>query len=620
LEKSSLMSELNLLHRVANRDMHAIIGDDGLPVALPEPGQSIGGLRIGVELGRGGVGAVFMATDLDAETVRAVKIPFPDSSRRDLDRFRMEAKIGANLEHANIVRVYKIGYLKGVLPYTEMDYVPGKSLRDYLKENPLPVPVGLSIVAVLCQALEYIHSQSFVIDGKTYERLIHRDIKPSNIIISDKGIVKLLDFGLAKFEDVELNNTITGALPGTPAYMAPEQHQKSVANVKTDIYSIGVTFYEAITGVRPFPEEGEDSFIRMIAAKNTGAFKPASALVKHIPPKVDEIIKRCLHPEPSKRYPTYAPLRMAVITVLDEYARINPDSLVKMYVSNNKAYAVAVSDKIARGKIKVPKWLLLGAVGIVILAAIAGLIVMQSGNKTPEVAIPSPQESSVKAVLRNDRPPKSNEDEYQKIPHELKQPVAKQPIVPEVSKPAEAVVRTSVVEPAPPRTIEGKKDKSPIAHAVQEFKDGNYRAALDRFSKIDIDNLRAIERDSVVLLTIESYYRSDRFNDGLAYGQEHATSDAKYHLLMALLYDFASMKDQAEASFTKAISAPAKFDPSNKARAYLFRARFYQRQFTTDGSEQTREKMIDAWKDLLSKGCSRPSADCDEARRIVGGN
>lgn len=613
------MNELNLLQRVANRDMHAIIGDDGLPVALPEPGQSIGRLRIDAELGRGGVGAVFKATDSDAETVRAVKIPFPDSSRRDLDRFRMEAKICANLEHANIVRVYKIGHLKGVLPYTEMDYVPGKSLRDYIKEKPLPVPVGLSIVAVLCQALEYIHSQTFVIDGNTYERLIHRDIKPSNIIISDKGVVKILDFGLAKFEGVELNNTITGALPGTPAYMAPEQHQKPVANVKTDIYSIGVTFYEAITGVRPFPEEGEDSFMRMITAKNTGEFKPASAIVKNVPSKVDEIIKRCLHPEPSKRYPTYAPLRMAVITVLDEYAQVNPDSLVKMYVSNNKAYTAAVPDKIGKGKIKIPKWLPFGAVGLLVVAAIVGLIIMLSGKKAPKTSIDPQQEPIVTTLPRTDVRTNSNEREQEKEPVEANESLTKTPINPEAKRPPETVVKTPVVEPAPPRA-EAKKDESPIAPAVAEFKSGNYRAALDKFSKIDIDNLRAIERDSVVLMMIESYYRTDSFNDGLAYGLEHATSDAKYHLLMALLYDFASMKDQAEASFSKAITAPARFDPSDRAKAYLFRARFYQRQFNSDGLDQTREKMIAAWKDFLSKGCSRPSAECDEARRIVGGN
>lgn len=614
------MSELNILQRVANRDLHAIIGDDGLPVTLPQPGQSIAGLRIGVELGRGSVGAVFKATDAEAQTVRAVKIPFPHSSRRDLDRFLLEAKIGANLQHANVVRLYKLGYLKGVLPYTEMEYVPGKSLREYLKENPLPVPVGLSIVAILCQALEYIHCQTFVINGTIYERLIHRDIKSSNIIISDKGIVKLLDFGLAKFEDVQLNTTSTGALPGTPAYRAPEQHQMSVANVKTDIYSIGVTLYEALTGVRPFPEKGEECFMHMIAAKNSGAFKPASAIVKHIPPTVDEIIKRCLHPEPSKRYPSYAPLRMALLTVLDEYTRVSPDSLVTMYVSNTKAYAVAVADKIGRGRIKVPRWLLLGAVGIVILAAIAALIIMQSGTKTPEDAIRSPQDSPVKAVLQNDLPTKNNEPEYYTIPIEVKQPVVTLSIVSQLSKSARADGGTSVVESTPPRSIEGKRDTSPIARAVQKFRGGNYPAALDRFSKIDLDNLRAIERDSVVLLTIESYYRSDRFNDGLAYGLDHPTNDAKYHLLMALLYDFASMKGQAEVSFTRAISTPAKFDPSSKARAYLFRARFYQRQFTTDGSEQTREKMIAAWKDFLNKGCSRPSADCDEARRIAGGN
>ncbi len=615
------MNELDLLQQVANRNMHAITGDDGRPVSMPSSGQYVGRLRIETELGRGGVGAVFKTIDPETGAVRAVKIPFPDNSRRDLDRFRMEAKICANLEHENIVRVYSTGLINGALPYMEMDYVQGKSLRDYIKENPLPVPVALSMISLLCTALEYTHSRSFNIGENTYERLIHRDIKPSNIVVSEQGIVKILDFGLAKFEDVELHNTITGALPGTPAYMAPEQHQRPVANVKTDVYSIGVTLYEAITGARPFPEEGEDSFMRMITAKNSGDFKPAGEIAENVPSKVDDIITRCLHPEPSKRYPTYAPLRMAVNSVLEDYARIEPESIVKMYFSNRKAYTLAIPTKIAKNQGRSIRMLALGGIATLALALLTAILLWWPASEQTDTAAPSLGETPDIAPLSDETtpPPPSAQmitPEKTKTPEVMKSP--EKTDVPRIEKPKGKIPVRSVGGSRTPNVGNKPSDESPIASGVKEYERGNYETVLEELSSVETDNLRAIQRDSVVLMMMEAFFRTDRYNEGLVYGMEHPTNDAKYHLLMALLYDFASMGRQAEAAFGKAITSPAKFNSDDKKKAYLFRARFYQRQYNSDESDTSRDKMIAAWKDVLNKTCTQPSDECEEARRIVG--
>jgi serine/threonine protein kinase len=606
------MNELNLLNNISNRGCIAIIGDDGNPVMLPSPGDYIGRFRILEELGTGGVGVVYKAADPETEVVRAIKIPFPKSSRRDLDRFKLEAKIGANLEHPNVVRVYKIEYLKGVLPYIEMDYISGKNLKEYIGKKPIPVPVGLGIIALICQALEYIHSRTFIIDGQTHEKLIHRDIKPSNILITDKGIVKVVDFGLAKFEKVEMENTIVGTLPGTLPYMAPEQHLKSVATTKTDVYSLGVTLYETITGKRPFPEANEDFCAQMIAAKSKGKYLPPSQIIQGVTPRVDVIVKRCLAPEHSDRYSTYAPLRMAIKTALDEYAKLPPDTIVKMYFSNYSGYKLAIPEKTGRGK-GGSKPVIIGIAAIIILLSIIFGILKYAENKQNvngkqlQNSVKRDTLNTIKTVNSESNLPANSSE--QKFSDSMQVNIEK--------------TQSNLHKEQQLSALIAKKENnidSPIKAGAEKFKAGDFNAALQRLTHIEIDNLKSVQRDSVVLLILESYYRTNAFNEGLVYGAEHTINDSKYYLLMGLFYDIAAMKDLAEASFTKALTAPLKYDSDIRPKAYLHRARFYQRMFETDRTNMSREKMISAWRDFINNGCIRQSKECDDAMRLVGSN
>ncbi|MBD3317698.1 MAG: protein kinase [Chitinivibrionales bacterium] len=616
------MEELNLLQRVANEGMKGVVGDDGEPVVLPTPGQFVERLRVESVVGDGGVGTVFKVTDPDTETTRAIKVPFPDSSRLNLNRFRLEAKICANLDHPNIVRVYRIGFLKGVLPYMEMEYVSGANLREYIKNEPLPIPVGLSILALLCGALEYTYSETFTIDGGLYEKLVHRDIKSSNIIVSDKGVIKILDFGLAKFEGAEMDQTITGVLPGTPAYMAPEQHQRPVANVETDIFSIGVTFYEMVTGARPFPEEGENAFAKMVAAKLTGQFKPVSSLAAKVPSNVDNIVKRCLNPDPSKRFPSYASLRAAARTALDAYAGVDAQSIVKLYFSDRKSYSASIPDKVAAQRWvipRIPPWVV-AVVAVIIAVVVLGIHFAAAHHPAPQ----RPATIAAGPAIENDIPTGTMPSASTSGPD----PVAESGGAVDnprrsdiIAKDAKAAPTTPSAEQSPkinkPKSDEINKDESAFKEAVLQFRRGDFSGALTLFGAIDTGNLRAIQRDSIVVMTIESYYRTGRYNEGLTYGLSHGTGDAKYYLLTALLYDIASMDKQAEAFFSKAIAAPVKLDTTIRPKAYLYRARFFSRLFEKNGSERVRQQMIEAWKDFLRKGCADPTPECDEARRII---
>jgi hypothetical protein len=239
------------------------------------------GLEIVGVLGRGGMGVVYKATDtLDGRTV-ALKILSPRfaASPEFVERFTREAQALSQLSHPDIVSIERSGVHDGV-PYLVMEYVEGASLRKEIRKGRMPVPRAIEIAAQVCGAIEIAHSKG----------VIHRDIKPENILIRPDGRVKIADFGLAKLSTAE-QLTLTQAAMGTPHYMAPEQlNPKSDIDGRADLFSLGVVFYEMLTGELPI-----------------GRFKPPSALGADL--RVDSIVLDLLERDPDDRIPSARELR-----------------------------------------------------------------------------------------------------------------------------------------------------------------------------------------------------------------------------------------------------------------------------------------------------------------------
>jgi serine/threonine protein kinase len=230
-------------------------------------------------LGRGGMGVVYKARQRNLNRPVAVKI-LPPSSGDDpafAERFTREAQALARLNHPNIVQVHDFGRTEDHF-YFIMEYVDGVNLRALIHDGNLKPEEALKIVPQICEALQFAHD----------EGIVHRDIKPENILIDKKGRVKIADFGLAKLlghaaDDLSL--TGTGQLMGTLGYMAPEQLQQAHSvDHRADIYSLGVVFYEMLTGQLPI-----------------GRFQPPSKKV-HVDVRLDEIVLRSLESEPDRRY------------------------------------------------------------------------------------------------------------------------------------------------------------------------------------------------------------------------------------------------------------------------------------------------------------------------------
>ncbi len=260
--------------------------------------NNIGRYHLIEPLGEGGMAVVYKAYDTHLECEVALKVIRVDNlprnaEERALKRFEREAKAVARLTHPNIVKVTDYGEEDGK-PYLVMPYLPGGTLKQLIKEHgQIPWQEAARILIPIAEALAYAHE----------EKVIHRDIKPSNILLTRSGQPMLTDFGVAKIIEDEATQDLTGtsATVGTPEYMAPEQITSKTVDTRADLYSLGVVFYEMITGRKPF--EADTPMAVMIMHSRDPLPRP-SQFVKNLPENVEHLLIKALTKKPEDRYQT----------------------------------------------------------------------------------------------------------------------------------------------------------------------------------------------------------------------------------------------------------------------------------------------------------------------------
>jgi serine/threonine-protein kinase len=259
-------------------------------------GVTLGKYRCVEFIGHGGMAEVYRAIDVELERIVAVKVlhPFLVSEDGFVDRFRREARTLASLQHPNIVSIFDSG-LQDFNSYVVMEYVPGPTLKDRLRElgargEHMPIAEVRRILAALIAALRYAHRAG----------IVHRDLKPTNVILADDGRVVLTDFGLAKIVGSSVH-TASMAMIGTPAYMAPEQAQAGAVDPRSDIYALSVSLFEMLTGRLPF--EAETPFA-MIAKHSQESLPRASQLRRDLPRGLDQVILKATAKSPDDRFQT----------------------------------------------------------------------------------------------------------------------------------------------------------------------------------------------------------------------------------------------------------------------------------------------------------------------------
>ncbi|MHC4660585.1 MAG: serine/threonine protein kinase [Planctomycetota bacterium] len=247
------------------------------------------------KLGRGGMGAVFKATDTDTGEKVALKILPPTTAKEEeghLERFLREAKVALTLSHPNIVQGKKLGRFHGINFYA-MEYVDGKSVADVLDEyGCLDEDDALEVIRQICEGLDYVSKHG----------IIHRDVKPENILITQGGVAKLADLGLAKMAIGDAKVTASGITLGTPHYISPEQIRgKKDIDVRSDIYALGITLYEMVTGGPPF--DG-DSMGVVISKQLNDEIPPARELRPDLSIASEYIIEKMTNKDREQRYKT----------------------------------------------------------------------------------------------------------------------------------------------------------------------------------------------------------------------------------------------------------------------------------------------------------------------------
>ena len=241
-------------------------------------------------LGEGGMGTVYKAKDRELDRLVALKVIRPEYANHPetIRRFKQELILARQVTHRNVIRIFDLGIADN-LKFITMDFVEGRDLTRVLRERgKLPVAEACEVVRQICAGLEAAHN----------EGVVHRDLKPQNIMLDAQGRIYLMDFGLARSMEL-VGMTRTGALIGTPTYMSPEQARGEKADARTDIFALGVIFYELLTGTRPYKDE---PMMATLVRRTRELATPPDQIDPSVPRSVSDIVMKCLQIKADLRY------------------------------------------------------------------------------------------------------------------------------------------------------------------------------------------------------------------------------------------------------------------------------------------------------------------------------
>lgn len=265
------------------------------------------------QIGEGGMSIVYKAKDIVTGKDVAIKILKEDTLKNptNIERFNREARATASLSHPNIVRVITVGTQNG-RPYMITDFIKGKTLRDVLDQRGrLSSQEALDAMNQLCSAVLYAHQNN----------VIHRDIKPQNVFLTPDGTIKLGDFGIATFMNASNHVTRTQAVVGSVHYLAPEVAGGHIATPQSDIYALGVTFFELVTGNVPFEA---DNLVDVCLKQINEKFPNIKKFNSNVPDSICDVIYKATQKSPLKRYQSVYDMRADIQKIIE-----HPEQMIK---------------------------------------------------------------------------------------------------------------------------------------------------------------------------------------------------------------------------------------------------------------------------------------------------
>ncbi len=323
-----------------------------------EIGARVGDYEILEILGSGGMGRVYKVRNVLSDRIEAMKVLLPDLEGNPglADRFMREIKVQASLDHPNIAALYAALRIENQLVML-MEYVEGITLERLIQAGPLPIDKAVDYMTQVLSALSYAHARG----------VVHRDLKPGNIMVTPSGLVKLMDFGIAKMA-ADRRLTQTGSTVGSLYYMSPEQIKGALdVDPRSDLYSLGVTLYEAVTGARPFQGDSEYSIMAAHLEKNP---PPPIQIAPNLPSGLSEIIMQALEKDPARRFQSADAFRNALLHVY-EPDRAAAFAAQATEASQSKVGVAPATRAQARG-LRRALWIAVGAViAIIVIVAVA---------------------------------------------------------------------------------------------------------------------------------------------------------------------------------------------------------------------------------------------------------
>ncbi|MBN1576114.1 MAG: serine/threonine protein kinase [Chitinispirillaceae bacterium] len=593
------------------------MGADALPSGS-EPLPLGSGTVVGL-LGTGGMAKVYKIWNEKLEVFRAVKILLPTQQADLKSRFETEAKITAKLHHPNIVEIYSVGEWNG-LPYLEMEFLDGISLEAMITNiGKLPDVACGAIAILVARALDYAHSQEFLIYGKTYQGVIHRDLKPANIMIPKIGDVRLMDFGIARPTETSLH-TVEGNIVGTMQYLSPEQMDGVDIDARTDIYSFGAILYEMLTGTKTFPQDTITNLMKKKIMNEYRKFSDFDFAVSH---QLARISQKCLQINRNDRYRDMSALLVELESAYRTLSSESPVKMLKRYLNNPESFAGS-----SKGAFRLhfsPK-VVIPIAGVLGIGALVAVFIItgpkgeseEATNKVPAVAAPAKPGPPVEKPAAR---PSGTEGGLKPLGPSDRQPPPAGPAIAE---------RTPLPTPRPrPRISETKPTPPPVTKtepALSPFDALKKKYGSDDALAIGKKAMAAGDFDGAVLaltnvptghpettvktlLLFEACLSSGKIGDALVIANGKSINDAQFDYLCGKLYERTGKDKQALEFYQTALTKPSIIRSRTDIRndALYQTAILWTAQHRINPSPDSRIQALNAWNTVKRTYMATPN-------------
>src|SRR5438876_2692591 len=338
-------------------------------------------------LGQGGMGAVYQARDQELDRIIALKLIRPElaSNPGILQRFKQELILSRHVTHENVVRIFDLGEAEGT-KFITMEFVEGEDLRSVLRHHgKFSAKEAVTIIQQICRALEAAHA----------EGVIHRDLKPQNIMRDPHGRIVVMDFGLARSLEFD-GMTQTGALVGTLEYMSPEQALGTVLDQRSDLFAVGLIFYELLTGKAPYKA---DTAIASLMKRTQERATPASDVDNSVPKSLSAIVGKCLEREPKHRF-SGTPDLLRELDAWQAHPNAHPSWMNRLSTPSSRSVQISLNLPGRQGWVWLAAVVTLLMIGFLTVPATRNLIFHRTAQTTPGVrGIPELSQGKYVAVL-----------------------------------------------------------------------------------------------------------------------------------------------------------------------------------------------------------------------------